>query len=110
MSLLQDGLFNSLRGGAIVLGGLAVPPTIARLSNRRYTMLCNACGAMFFGIKAAARSPLVYMSCMLPYTLGSGEYRAATINAQLIKHALKAGMKEGETAAAQANNHGWCCH
>lgn len=29
--------------------------------------------------------------------------RSAVVDAQVVKHALRAGMKEGETAAAQAN-------
>jgi hypothetical protein len=48
-----------------------------------------------FLVKAAARSPAVYMLAMLPYVLGSGTYRSAAVNAQLMQYALAAGMKEG---------------
>ena len=50
-----------------------------------------------------ARRPAVYMCAMIPYVLGSGKYRSAVVDAQVVKHALRAGMKEGETTAAQAN-------
>ena len=35
--------------------------------------------------------------------LGAGTYRSAAVNAQLIRYARAAGMREGETAACQAN-------
>ena len=35
--------------------------------------------------------------------LGAGTYRSAAVNAQLIRYARDAGMREGETAACQAN-------
>ena len=35
------------------------------------------------------------------YVLGAGTYRSAAVNAQLIRYARAAGMREGETAGAQ---------
>ena len=69
----------------------------------RFTLVCNLLGLCYFGVKANARTPIVYMAAQLPYTLGSGRYRSAVVDAQVVKHALRARMKEGETAAAQAN-------
>ena len=35
------------------------------------------------------------------YVLGAGTYRSAAVNAQLIRYARAAGMREGETAGAE---------
>ena len=53
---VQDGFFNSLRVGVIVVGGCIVPSTIAMMSNQQYTVLCNTFGAIYFGINVMARS------------------------------------------------------
>ena len=103
MSLTQDGMHNSLRGLSSVAGGRLVQPVIRVLPNRRYTTLCTGLALAHFLTKAFARNPAVYMAALIPYVLGAGTYRSAVINAQLVKYALEAGLKEGETAACQAN-------
>ena len=103
MTLMQDGLFNSMRGLSSVVGGRLVGPVLNALSNRSYTALWSATAMLHFLIKASARTPAAYMSCLVPYVLGAGNYRSAAVNAQLVRFALAAGLKEGETAACQAN-------
>jgi hypothetical protein len=44
LSLAQDGIYNSLRGVATVVGGRLVGPVLGVLSNRSYTLLCNSLG------------------------------------------------------------------
>ena len=103
MTMTQDGMHASLRGASTVVGGRLVGPVVACMTNMRFTLVCNLLGLCYFGVKANARTPIVYMAAQLPYTLGSGRYRSAVVDAQVVKHALRARMKEGETAAAQAN-------
>ena len=52
-------------------------------------------GCFLYGIATDVRAA--------PYVLGAGTYRSAAVNAQLIRYARDAGMREGETAACQAN-------
>ena len=103
MTMTQDGLHASLRGASTVVGGRLVSPVLASMTNMRFTLVCNLLGLLYFGVKSGARTPIVYMAAQLPYVLGSGRYRSAVVDAQLVKYALRAGMKEGETAAAQFN-------
>lgn len=106
LSLTQDGLFNSLKGFSSVVGGWLVKPVLSRVSNRQFTCLTNLLGLAYLTIKSVAgtlRSPIGYMSCLIPATLGKGSYRSACLNSQLMKRALAAGMLEGQTTAAQAN-------
>ena len=51
-----------------------------------------------YDVEPAVHCTLQYLWCHILWDQCHG-----TVNAQLIKHALKAGMQEGETAAAQAN-------
>lgn len=103
MSLTEDGTYNSLRGAANVLGGRLVGPVISVFSNRAYTALGSTLICLHYVMKAGFRTPTMYMANLLPYILGAGTYRSAAVNAQLVKSARDAGMKEGETAACQAN-------
>ena len=121
MSLAQDGISNSLRGAGTIMGGRIVRPILSMVTNTQYTLLGNSIGVLFFGLKSAARGPVVYMSskflegfwcnectcshslCVLsskPQAAAGCTDRNGMVNARLIKHALEAGLKEGETAAA----------
>ena len=100
MSLAQDGISNSLRGAGTIMGGRIVRPILSWVTNTQYTLLGNSIGVLFFGLKAAARGPVLYMSSKFLEGFWCKEYRNGMVNARLIKHALEAGLKEGETAAA----------
>ena len=119
MSLAQDGISNSLRGAGTILGGRIVRPVLSMVTNTQYTLLGNSIGVLFFGLKAAARGPVMMSSskfiegfwcnectcshslCVLSSQAAAGcTDRNGMVNARLIKHALEAGLKEGETAAA----------
>ena len=100
MSLAQDGISNSLRGAGTIMGGRIVRPILSMVTNTQYTLLGNSIGVLFFGLKAAARGPVLYMGSKFLEGFWCNEYRNGMVNARLIKHALEAGLKEGETAAA----------
>ena len=61
MSLAQDGISNSLRGAGTILGGRIVRPVLSMVTNTQYTLLGNSIGVLFFGLKAAARGPMMMM-------------------------------------------------
>eukprot|EP01046_Picozoa_sp_COSAG06_P096276 COSAG06_NODE_42374_length_382_cov_0.855124_1_plen_61_part_10 len=61
-------MFNSLRGASSILGGRLVGPLLARLHSRDFTLVCNFLGVMNYALISTARSPLHYMSSLIPNT------------------------------------------
>jgi hypothetical protein len=80
LSLSQNGLYQSLRGAAMIIGGRLVKPLLAKLGTGRYTALCNACGAAHMFTKAMSRSPGTFFSALIPHTFGAGSYRGTAVN------------------------------
>ena len=78
LSLSQNGLYQSLRGGAMIIGGRLVKPLLARLGTGRYTSLCNFCGAAHMVTKALSRSPATFYSAMIPNIFGAYRGTVAT--------------------------------
>ena len=106
LSLTQDGLFNSLKGLSSVAGGWLVKPLLSRVSNSQFTYMANLLGLSYLAVKSVAgvaQSPFALFGSLIPAALGKGSYRSVVLNSELMKHALAAGMLEGETTAAQAN-------
>lgn len=83
-SLSQNGLYQSLRGGAMILGGRLVKPLLARLGTRHYTSMCNACGAAHMIAKALSRSPGTFFGALIPHVLGAGSYRGMSVS--MVQH------------------------
>ena len=71
MTLSQNGLYQSLRGGAMIVGGRLVKPLLAQLGTGRYTTVCNACGALHMITKALARSPGTFFVALVPHVAGA---------------------------------------
>lgn len=83
MSLSQNGLYQSLRGGAMIIGGRLVKPLLARLGTRRYTTLCNICGAAHMLTKALSRSPGMFCTALIPNVFGAGSYRGMAVSSRV---------------------------
>jgi hypothetical protein len=103
LSLSQNGLYQSLRGGAMIVGGRLVKPLLARLGTQRFTAVANACGAAHMVTKGLSRAPLPFFSALVPHVLGAGSYREAALKAQLMRLALESGMTRAEVTACEAN-------
>ena len=103
LSFTQNGMYQSARGLAMVLGGRLVSPILRALGTSKYTTLCNLMAAVHMLGKSLARTPTTFFAALVPNTLGAGSYREAALKAQLMRLALASGMTRGEVSACEAN-------